>query len=112
MLVYVASPYEALEVNELSRKSLAIEIAKSECLKLIKENENLIPLSPVLLFSQFLEEKTERTKALQMGFELLKQCDAIYLSTHKDAKHSKGMQKEALLAKELGIKELRLSLPL
>lgn len=112
MLVYVASPYEALEVSELSRKSLAIEVAKSECLKLTKESEHIVPLSPVLLFSHFLEEKTGRVKALQMGLELLKKCDAIYLSTHKDAKHSKGMQKEALLAKELGIKELRLSLPL
>ncbi|EMF1315194.1 hypothetical protein V2D17_001934, partial [Campylobacter jejuni] len=48
----------------------------------------------------------------QMGRELLKACDYIYLSKHKDAKNSTGMQEELALAKKLGIKELTLELPL
>ncbi|EPD3291560.1 DUF4406 domain-containing protein, partial [Campylobacter jejuni] len=53
-----------------------------------------------------------RDKALQMGLELLKASDYIYLSKHKDAKYSQGMQEELALAKKLGIKELVLELPL
>ncbi|EIT9654927.1 hypothetical protein L3X91_001810, partial [Campylobacter coli] len=53
-----------------------------------------------------------REEALKMGLELLKACDYIYISTHKDAKYSQGMQEELALAKKLGIKELILELPL
>lgn len=112
MLVYVASPYAGLCVNEASRKSLALEVARKECLKLTKESEAIVPVSPVLLFSTLFDEKSERGRILQMCKELLKTCDYIYLSTHKDAENSKGMAMEALLAQELGIRRLELALPL
>ncbi|TQR29176.1 hypothetical protein DMB92_08545 [Campylobacter sp. MIT 99-7217] len=110
-LVYIASPYKALAVRESQRKALAISIAQQECLKIMREYESFTPISPILQFS-FLDENKHREQALKMGKELLKTCDYIYLSTHKDAKHSKGMQDELALAKELGIKELVLELPL
>ncbi|EAK3351923.1 hypothetical protein CXE88_08805, partial [Campylobacter coli] len=59
-----------------------------------------------------LDEGKHREEALKMGLELLKACDYIYISTHKDAKYSQGMQEELALAKKLGIKELILELPL
>lgn len=111
MLIYVASPYAGLNVSESSRKSLAISIASKECFMLKKENEKFVPISPVLLFSHFLDENTERQRVLTMCKELLKKCDFIYLSTHKDAKNSRGMAMEASLARELGIKKLELCLP-
>ncbi|EGO0847077.1 hypothetical protein ITK77_001435 [Campylobacter jejuni] len=110
-LVYVASPYKALAVRESQRKAQAISVAQQECLKIIRECEDFTPISPILQFS-YLEENKHRDKALQMGRELLKACDYIYLSKHKDAKNSTGMQEELVLAKKLGIKELVLELPL
>ncbi|EAJ1135557.1 hypothetical protein CHI82_07805 [Campylobacter coli] len=110
-LVYVASPYKALAVRESQRKAQAISIAQQECLKVLRECEGFTPISPILQFS-YLDEGKHREEALKMGLELLKACDYIYISTHKDAKYSQGMQEELVLAKKLGIKELILELPL
>ncbi|EAL4043964.1 hypothetical protein CX025_08060 [Campylobacter jejuni] len=110
-LVYVASPYKALVVRESQRKAQAISVAQQECLKIMRECEGFVPVSPILQFS-YLDENKHRDKALQMGLELLKASDYIYISTHKDAKYSQGMQEELALAKKLGIKELVLELPL
>ncbi|EAK6881524.1 DUF4406 domain-containing protein [Campylobacter jejuni] len=110
-LVYIASPYKALAVRESQRKAQAISIAQQECLKVLRECEGFTPISPILQFS-YLDEGKHREEALQMGLELLKACDYIYLSKHKDAKYSQGMQEELALAKKLGIKELVLELPL
>ncbi|EOI1737795.1 TPA: hypothetical protein SCQ14_001118 [Campylobacter jejuni] len=110
-LVYIASPYKGLAVQESRLKSLAISVAEQECLKIMRECEGFVPVSPILQFS-YLDENKHRDKALQMGLELLKASDYIYLSKHKDAKYSQGMQEELALAKKLGIKELVLELPL
>ncbi|EAJ4279653.1 hypothetical protein DLR93_06385 [Campylobacter coli] len=110
-IVYIASPYKALAVRESQRKAQAISVAQQECLKIMRECEGFTPVSPILQFS-YLDENKHRDKALQMGLELLKASDYIYMSNHKDAKCSKGMQEELALAKKLGIKELVLELPL
>ncbi|EHY1141185.1 DUF4406 domain-containing protein [Campylobacter jejuni] len=110
-IVYIASPYKALAVRESQRKAYAMSVAQQECLKVLREYEGFTPVSPLLQFS-YLDENKHRDKALQMGLELLKACDYIYLSKHKDAKYSQGMQEELALAKKLGIKELVLELPL
>ncbi|APA61989.1 DUF7768 domain-containing protein [Campylobacter coli] len=106
-LVYIASPYKALAVRESQRKAQAISIAQQECLKVLRECEGFTPISPILQFS-YLDEGKHREEALQMGLA----SDYIYISTHKDAKYSQGMQEELALAKKLGIKELILELPL
>ncbi|TEY01258.1 DUF4406 domain-containing protein [Campylobacter sp. US33a] len=110
-LVYVASPYAGLAVRENQRKVQAISIAQQECLKIMRECADFTPISPILQFS-YLDEEKHREIALKMGRKLLKACEYIYVSTHKDAKHSKGIQEELALAKRLGIKELVLELPL
>lgn len=110
-IVYVATPYKALAVRESQRKAQAISVAQQECLKIMRKCKDFTPISPILQFS-YLDENKHREIALKMGLELLKASDYIYMSTHKDAKYSQGMQEELELAKKLGIKELVLELPL
>lgn len=107
-LVYVASPYAALRCREEDRNYLARKIAVKECKRVIKAG--YIPISPVLMFSELFDEKTQRQEVIKAGLELLRGCAYVYFSLHPDARFSEGMKKEREYARELGTTELDFNL--
>ena len=60
-----------------------------------------IPIAPHIYFTQFLDENNseERELGIQLGIELLKQCDELHVY---GSVISEGMQKEIKIWRELG----------
>ena len=70
MLIYVASPYSGdVETN--------VKNARRYCRFVVDSGE--IPLAPHLLLPQFMDEKAERDRALNMNKELLHRCDELWV---------------------------------
>ena len=89
-LIYVCSPYRGdVELN--------VRNAQYYC-RLVMEQGG-IPFAPHLLFTQFLDDSnaSERQQGLDMGAELLKRCDALWVFGHPTV----GMEQEIALAKQL-----------
>lgn len=98
-LVYLASPYSGdVESNTA--------FAKAACHYAIRQG--LTPLAPHLLYPQILDDRLpeERRLGTEMGIRLLKACDEIWVC---GSRISKGMEKEILAAKQMGIPMRRIS---
>lgn len=68
--VYIAHPYGGLEENKLSVENIIK--------KLIKKHDNILFISPIHALG-FLYTEVEYEKGMEYCFELLKQCDEIWL---------------------------------
>lgn len=97
-LIYIASPlrgscnYENYKYN--------IEMAKRYCKTVTKEG--YIPIAPHLYFTEFLNDKNkkERSLGLQLGLEVLRHCNEVWVFGNEI---SEGMKAEIKLAKQLNI---------
>lgn len=105
-IVYLASPFKALECKESCRGDFARHIAKLECVKL--KAYGYIPISPVLLLSEIYHDEIDREVIMESCLELLERCDYIYVADHRDSTKSQGIKAELEHAKKLGILELSL----
>ena len=90
--IYVCSPYSG---NIEFHTRYAREASRTIF------DEGHIPIAPHLLFPQFMSEETERDKALQMGIEILKLCDELWIFGKVI---SPGMEKEINEAHKLNIR--------
>ena len=90
--IFICSPYRG-NVEENIRK--AKEYSRSCC------KQGMIPLTPHLYFTQFLDDENEEERELgiQMGLELLAECSEVWVFGNP----SSGMKKEISFAKKLGI---------
>ena len=91
--VFVCSPYRGdIEKNTKMAKRIARLLCKC----------GYLPILPHLYFPQFLREKDqpERILGIELGVELMKECDLIWLI---GPVITNGMEYELLAAKELGI---------
>ncbi len=97
-LIYIASPlrgncnYENYKYN--------IEMAKRYCKTVAKEG--YIPIASHLYFTEFLNDKNkeERSLGLQLGLEILRHCNEVWVFGNEI---SEGMKAEIKLAKQLNI---------
>ena len=92
-LVYIASPY-AGDVQSNT------EAAKGYCRAALEEGA--IPISPHLLYPQFLEDSdpAERNLGLKAGLELLARCEELWVC---GPEISPGMSREIQFARGLGL---------
>lgn len=90
-IVIVCSPFGGKEENLIR--------AREYCAREVKAGN--IPLAPHLIFPQFLDEATERSKGISFGIEIIKRAgDELHVyETPTD-----GMQQEIRAAIERGIK--------
>lgn len=100
-LVYVATPYSGLQVNEKHRRAVGIAIARDECRKV--KTAGFVPVSTILLWDTIYSETRDREKIMYACKEIIKMCDYIYVSKHPDAKFSKGITQERVWAEEFGL---------
>ena len=91
--VFVCSPYSG-DIEENTKK--ASHAAKIIC------GCGYIPIVPHLYFPQFLDDddEVERIRGIELGIELMKDCDFIWLI---GPEISAGMEYELEAAKEIGI---------
>ena len=68
--VYICSPYR-------NNPRVTVMRARNYCKFAVAKGK--LPLAPHLYFPQFLSEATERDKAMQMNFELLKLCGELWV---------------------------------
>ena len=68
--VYICSPYR-------NNPRINVMRARNYCKFAVARGK--LPLAPHLYFPQFLSEATERDKAMQMNFELLKLCGECWV---------------------------------
>jgi len=100
-LVYVCSPLRGDIEGNIKR---ANEYCKSAC------EEGVVALAPHTIFTQFLNDLVpeERTMGLNLGLDLLKRCDELWVYGERI---SEGMHGEIKLATEMGMKILYKDLP-
>ena len=99
--VYICSPYRSYLKDPAGRDkeiSRNLKLARKGCR--IAVERGFIPVAPHLFFPQFLNEETERDVGIDMGMELLKNCDAVWVLGRTV---SDGMAGEIAFARELGI---------
>jgi hypothetical protein len=91
-LIYVCSPLAGDMKKNIERASRYCRFV-SGC--------NSIPIAPHLYFTRFLDDSIseERNQGIEMGLEILKVCDAVWVFGNK---MSGGMRSEIQLAKQLG----------
>jgi len=68
--VYICSPYR-------DNPRVNVMRARNYCKFAVEQGK--LPIAPHLYFPQFLSESTERDKAMQMNFELLRLCDEVWV---------------------------------
>lgn len=93
-LVYICSPLKGdIKGN--------IEKAISYCA--YAANIGVLPLAPHTIFTQYLDDTVpaQRGRGLEMGIELLKRCDELWVCGDT---LSKGMENEIAFARQHGIK--------
>ncbi len=91
--VFICSPLRGdTENNQARAKKYASEAVK----------QGYMPIVPHIYFTQFLDDNKaeERQAGIQMGIELLKLCDEVWIY----GKPTEGMKQEIKVAKKLGIK--------
>lgn len=99
--VYISSPYRTTQkeavpaVKELARN---LRLARKGCRMAV--DRGFIPVAPHLFFPQFLNEDSEREIGIELGMELLKECDEIWVL---GSRISDGMADEISYARDLGI---------
>lgn len=99
--VYISSPYRTVQKEAVpAAKELAhnLRLARKGCRMAI--DRGFIPVAPHLLFPQFLNEESEREIGIELGMELLKECDEIWVL---GSRISDGMADEISYARDLGI---------
>ena len=99
--VYICSPYRSYQKDPAGRdKEIGrnLKLARKGCR--IAVERGFIPVAPHLFFPQFLNEETERDVGIDMGMELLKNCDEVWVLGRTV---SDGMAGEIAFARELGI---------
>ncbi|MDY3246586.1 hypothetical protein [Campylobacter sp.] len=103
-LVYIASPF-----RKIQDKEFAVLLAEKACDEVARMG--FYPVSPVLLWAGRISENNseERAKNLEASSELLKACAFIYVAKSKHSLNSVGIKAELDLARELNIKELKIS---
>ena len=92
-MVYIASPFKG-DYEKNTQNAIDYCAKASE--------KGVLPLAPHIIFSNWCHDTDPelRQKGLQLGLELLKKCDEVWVC----GKHiSEGMRGEIELAKELGI---------
>jgi hypothetical protein len=90
MVVFVCSPYGGKKKNlDAAREYCRIEI----------DNGNT-PFAPHLLYTQLLDEKTDRWLGIQLGLEMLERVDALHVWGDEI---TEGMQMEIDFAIDNGI---------
>lgn len=93
-LVYLSSPYRGdTETNEANARKYCKQIAKQVA----------IPIAPHFIFTQFLDDNNEqeRNLGIQMGLELLKYCDEMWVVSNT---LTEGMKLEIKQAQEIVLK--------
>lgn len=92
-LVYICSPL---------RGDIERNITKAVGYCRFASTQGVVPLAPHIIFTQFLDDEIsgERELGLQMGSELLKYCQELWVS---EDQISEGMLGEIESAKRLGI---------
>lgn len=93
MLIYICSPYTQGILTE------NVKNAREYSRRVVEEGN--IPITPHIYFPQFVDEATERDKAMEMNKKLLSLCDKIYVYIRNGI--SSGMAQEIKWAKELGV---------
>ena len=91
--IYICSPLRGDYKNN-------IEDAKRHCRTVALKG--FIPIAPHIYLTQFLDDTSdvERQIGTEMGLELLKDCDAVWVY----GEPTEGMRNEIRLAERLGIK--------
>lgn len=68
--IFVCSPYRGdIEKNE--------EFARKASRSVVDEGH--LPIAPHLLLPQFMNEETERAKAIEMNKQILRRCDELWV---------------------------------
>jgi len=90
-LIYVCSPLAGDYVINIERAARFCRFVSSQ---------HSIPMAPHLYFTRFLDDAIaeERDLGLEMGLEILRSCDAVWVF---GSKISPGMRREIQLAKEI-----------
>ena len=68
--IFICSPY----AGDIKKNT---ELAKIYAKYVI--DKGYLPIAPHLYFTQFLNEETERDLGINLGLELLKECDEIWV---------------------------------
>ena len=68
--VYICSPY---------RDNPRVNVMRARQYCKFAVSKGRIPLAPHLYFPQFMSDVTERDKAMQMNFELLRLCSEVWV---------------------------------
>ena len=87
-LVYICSPYSGNIEKNLERARAYSRFAV---------DEGCIPITPHLMFPQFMNERTERELAMHMDLVLLKHCKELWVFGEEI---TSGMQEEIELARK------------
>lgn len=69
-IVYISSPYRGEREKNTENACLYSRVAL---------NKGYIPFVPHLLYPQFMDEDTERSKALYMGLVMLDKCTEVWV---------------------------------
>lgn len=96
--VYISSPYRPRQKDNAKELEINLKLARKGCR--IAVERGFMPVAPHLLFPQFLNEDTEREVGIDMGMELLKECDELWVLGNRI---SDGMADEIQYARDLGI---------
>lgn len=90
--IFICSPYRGDTKSNLQK-------AYQYCRGVIEKG--YLPIAPHTIFPNYLDDDNpdEREMGIQMGLELMKDCEEIWV--FDDA--TEGMKKEILVAEELGI---------
>lgn len=97
--VYVCSPLSGnIERNIKKAKEYCREVSL----------KGFLPVASHIYFTQFLDDNNleERNMGMDMGLELLKLCDEVWIFGDRI---SEGMKKEIEFAKELNIKIIKIN---
>ena len=93
-LIFVCSPFGDKHSNY--KKAVGYSRAVVEC--------GGQPITPHILYPQFMDEKYTRELGLQFSQRLLLLCDAVLIRKHVDEYISNGMSLEIDMAKKHGIR--------
>ena len=91
-LVYICSRYSGDSVGNATK---AVRYSR------FAVNEGVVPIAPHLLLPLYMDEATERAKAMEMDLVILGRCDELWVFGRE---WSEGMKAEIEVASRLGMK--------
>ena len=91
-LVYICSRYSGDTVGNATK---AVRYSR------FAVNEGVVPIAPHLLLPLYMDEATERAKAMEMDLVILGRCDELWVFGRE---WSEGMKAEIEVASRLGMK--------